>query len=85
MDLLDSFLCDIYRYEFMEMRNSSLLRVCCILLWMVFIASTGFMSEIYLLAENPHTVEGCLILQEVVATGRRSHEVDCREDTLVAE
>ena len=37
------------------------------------------------LAENPHTVEGCLILQEVVATGRRSHEVDCREDTLVAE
>ena len=48
MDLLDSFLCDIYRYEFMEMRNSSLLRVCCILLWMVFIASIGFMSEMNL-------------------------------------
>ena len=37
------------------------------------------------LTQNPHTVESGLVLQQVVATGRRSHEVDSREDALVAE
>ena len=35
-------------YEFIESRNSSLLRVCCIFLWMVLIASIEFMSDRYL-------------------------------------
>ena len=38
-----------------------------------------------ILTQNPHTVEGGLVLQQVVATSRRSHEVDSREDALVAE
>ena len=38
-----------------------------------------------ILAENPHAVEGRLVLQEIVATSRRSHEIDSREDALVAE
>lgn len=35
-------------YEFMVIRNSSLFLVRTILLWIVFIASTGFMSAMYL-------------------------------------
>ena len=35
-------------YEFIESRNSSLLRVCCMFLWMVLIASIEFMSDRYL-------------------------------------
>ena len=38
-----------------------------------------------ILTQNLHTVEGGLVLQQVVATSRRSHEVDSREDALVAE
>ena len=38
-----------------------------------------------ILAQNPHAVERCLVLQQIVATGRRRNEVDSREDALVAE
>ena len=37
------------------------------------------------LTDDPHTVECGLIMQQIVATSRRQHQVDSREDTLVGE
>ena len=36
-------------------------------------------------AQYPHAVERGLVLQQIVAAGARSHEVDSWEDALVAE
>ena len=37
------------------------------------------------LTDNPHAVERCVIMQQIVAACRRLNEVDGREDTLVGE
>ena len=38
-----------------------------------------------ILTQNPHTVEGSLVEQQVVAAGAGCNDIDGREDTLVAE
>ena len=39
----------------------------------------------YMLAQNPHSVACCLILQQVIASCARLYEVNSREDTFVGQ